>query len=116
MRVVEPDILIELTRQLGAKIVAGQFGLRAIDHADRALQPLLAERIRAGQIVAAAKSQQEMRMSGVMAEPFIATGQRGPQSLYLHRAAPVGSRSDGPAVSAKADQIGLRAVGTAAEM
>jgi hypothetical protein len=35
---VDPDVLIELSREHRLEVVAGEFALRTIDHADRALE------------------------------------------------------------------------------
>ena len=40
LRAIEPDEFVELVRQARVKIMAGQFGLRTIDDADRAFESL----------------------------------------------------------------------------
>ena len=48
--IVEPDILIELFRQVGLKIVAREFGFGPVDYTDRALKSFPAKTLRSAEI------------------------------------------------------------------
>src|SRR5438067_738318 len=82
---VEPDPGVELAGQDRRRIMAPAFGVRAVDHADEALQPRLRQRLARGLMLALAKVEQEARDPAVMALPLIAVGSRRIDALDLHR-------------------------------
>src|SRR5450631_1450433 len=115
-RIVEPDIFIELLWQVDAEIVARKLGLGPVDHADGALEALLAEAFRTAEIAAGAQAKHEAPMPRRVTEPLVASRQRRPDGLDLHRAVPFRSRGDGAAMCTEADQIGRVAELLAAEL
>src|SRR6185437_9625704 len=64
-RFVDPDVFVELARQIGLEIVALAFGFRAIDNADGAFKRGLGQ-VGAGSL--ASQVEEEAGMTGLMKE------------------------------------------------
>src|ERR1019366_4795662 len=114
--IVEPDIFIELLRQVGLEVMARAFGFRPVDDADRALKTFPAKPLRAAKIAPTAQTQHEACKSRPVTQSLVAVVKRRLDVLDLHRAIPFGCRGNRPAVGAKADQISLVAELPAAEL
>src|SRR5581483_7730252 len=99
---VEPDVGVELAGEFDAGIVALQLGVGPIDHADEALEPLLAE-LGAQRFARLAHHQHATADAAVVELPLDAAGPRRPYVHDLHRPVPVMRRRHGAAVGAEAD-------------
>src|SRR3954471_20341832 len=90
IRIVEPDISVELLGQDRLAIVAPALGLRAVDNADEPLQPRLAPRLApVPPRLAFAEIQQEPPDTAVMRHSLMAPRKRQTHPLHLHRLVPI---------------------------
>ena len=73
----EPHICVELLRQRGIEIVAGELGLRVVDHADRALQARVSKTRAQLRRAPFPQVHQESVDAAVAAEPLVAVAVGG---------------------------------------
>src|SRR5438094_2652187 len=86
---LEPAVLVELPRQHRLEVMAGELGLRPVDHADGALEPRLHELLAHLGVGTPRERQQERGHRRVAALALVALGMRRPHLLHLHRLVPV---------------------------
>src|SRR6185437_2941972 len=70
-RLIKVQHRVELTGQARVEVVTHALGLRRVDHANRALETLVMQRVR--HVAAVAQSQEEARQARVVKEPLIAS-------------------------------------------
>src|SRR6202011_5300396 len=102
---VEPEKGIELLRERRVGVMAHQFGVGPIDHADKALQALGFEGPSRSTI--AQQIDDEAYNTGIVELPLVTVVARGIDAFDLQVAAPVGRRGDSPGIGAHADQRDL---------
>src|SRR5439155_5585954 len=107
---VEVEDGVELARQAGVEVMAGPLGLRAVDHADGALQTC------AVPLPAAAQGEEEARQARGVEHRLPAAGQRGTHALALRGPVPLRGRGHRAGVRREADEHGRSAVALADEL
>src|SRR5258708_7321895 len=95
------------------EIVAVALGVRTVNHADRALEPGIAQGLRRFAITTAQEKAPEM---GIVEGRLVASRERSPDSLALCGTIPIGRRCNRAVVCAEADQKRGAAVALANEL
>src|SRR5215204_2968294 len=103
---VEPDIGIELLRQGSVRVVAQEFCLGPVDHADEPLQARLEQAMAKRIMPSFPKIEQETGDAREVAEPLVTLPMRGTDALHLHGHAPIGRCRDRAGMRTEADQSG----------
>ena len=98
---------VELPRQRREEVMAHSLRARQIDHADRALQPLLLER---GRLGIPAQRQQKVRDPEFMKEQLVTSAHRFVDLLPLRRRIPLRCGRDRSGVRRESDQSRVVAV------
>src|SRR5215207_4251630 len=113
---VEPDIGIELLRQGSIRVVAQEFCLGPVDHADEPLQARLEQALAKRIMPSFPKIEQETGDAREVAEPLATLPMRGTDALHRHGPAPIGRCRDRAGMRTEADQSGPITEGLATEL
>src|SRR5690606_32386852 len=116
MRLVEPDIVVELPWQRSGEVMALPLGLRPIDDADRPLRSGLHKPALQHASPLTPQVEQKARDPGSVAEILDAAPARRKYRFDLQRTAPVARRRYLAPVGAEADERRRRAIVPSAQL